>query len=106
MSNVRTQQDLVEMHTVRERLLALLALFFAVIALVLKVLHLGNDTRRDAGERWCWLTLRREVNRTPIKAVVRTGRATESTSCSSLAPIESKGVGKGSSFCFTVPGGE
>jgi predicted lysophospholipase L1 biosynthesis ABC-type transport system permease subunit len=35
VSNVRTQQELVDQHTVRERLLALLALFFAVVALVL-----------------------------------------------------------------------
>ncbi len=35
VSNLRTQQELVEMHTVRERLLAMLALFFSVVALVL-----------------------------------------------------------------------
>jgi predicted permease len=35
VSNVRTQQDLVEMHTTRERLLSMLALFFAAVALVL-----------------------------------------------------------------------
>ena len=35
VSNVRTQQDLVEQHTVRERLLAMLAMFFAAVALVL-----------------------------------------------------------------------
>ncbi|HYO80359.1 MAG TPA: ADOP family duplicated permease [Bryobacteraceae bacterium] len=35
VNNIRTQQELVEMHTVRERLLAMLALFFAVVALVL-----------------------------------------------------------------------
>jgi predicted permease len=35
VSNVRTQADLVRAQTVRERLLAMLALFFAVVALVL-----------------------------------------------------------------------
>jgi hypothetical protein len=35
VSNIRTQQELVAMHTVRERLLALLALFFAVVSLTL-----------------------------------------------------------------------
>jgi ABC-type lipoprotein release transport system permease subunit len=35
VSNVRTQQELVRMHTVRERLLAMLSLFFAVVALLL-----------------------------------------------------------------------
>jgi len=33
--NFRTQKELVEQHTVRERLLAMLSLFFAVVALVL-----------------------------------------------------------------------
>src|SRR6202158_4845358 len=35
VSNVRTQKELNESHTVRERLLATLALFFAVVALLL-----------------------------------------------------------------------
>jgi predicted permease len=35
VSNVRTQEELVRMHTVRERLLAMLSLFFAVVALLL-----------------------------------------------------------------------
>lgn len=35
VSNIRTQQEIVQMHTVRERLLAMLALFFASVALVL-----------------------------------------------------------------------
>jgi putative ABC transport system permease protein len=35
VSNVRTQAELVGMHTVRERLLAMLALFFAAAALLL-----------------------------------------------------------------------
>jgi predicted permease len=35
VSNIRTQQELVLAHTVRERLLAMLALFFAVVALLL-----------------------------------------------------------------------
>ncbi len=35
VSNVRTQKELIQMHTVRERLLAMLALFFAAAALLL-----------------------------------------------------------------------
>jgi predicted permease len=35
VSNVRTQKDLIRMHTVRERLLAMLALFFAAVAVLL-----------------------------------------------------------------------
>jgi putative ABC transport system permease protein len=35
VSNARTQEELVQMHTVRERLLAMLALFFAAVGLLL-----------------------------------------------------------------------
>ncbi|MGD1098141.1 MAG: FtsX-like permease family protein [Bryobacteraceae bacterium] len=35
VSNIRTQQELIEQHTVRERLLAMLALYFAAVALLL-----------------------------------------------------------------------
>ena len=35
VSNIRTQQDLIQSQTVRERLLAMLGLFFAVVALLL-----------------------------------------------------------------------
>jgi ABC-type antimicrobial peptide transport system permease subunit len=35
VSNIRTQQEINQSHTVRERLLATLALFFAVVALLL-----------------------------------------------------------------------
>jgi predicted permease len=35
VSNIRTQKELIQQHTIRERLLAMLALFFAVIALLL-----------------------------------------------------------------------
>jgi putative ABC transport system permease protein len=35
VSNIRTQQELIDQHTVRERLLAMLALFFAGVALLL-----------------------------------------------------------------------
>ncbi len=35
VSNIRTQQELIDAQTVRERLLAMLALFFAVVALLL-----------------------------------------------------------------------
>ncbi len=35
VSNIRTEQELVDRHTIRERLLAMLALFFAAVALLL-----------------------------------------------------------------------
>ena len=35
VSNIRTQKELVDQHTVRERLLAMLSVFFAVVALLL-----------------------------------------------------------------------
>jgi ABC-type antimicrobial peptide transport system permease subunit len=35
VNNLRTQKELVEMHTVRERLLAILAVFFSLVALAL-----------------------------------------------------------------------
>ena len=35
VSNIRTQKEINEVHTVRERLLAMLALFFAIVALLL-----------------------------------------------------------------------
>jgi predicted permease len=35
VSNIRTQQEIIDQHTVRERLLAMLAMFFAIVALVL-----------------------------------------------------------------------
>jgi putative ABC transport system permease protein len=35
VSNIRTQQELIEIHTVRERLLAMLALFFSGVAVLL-----------------------------------------------------------------------
>ncbi|MCU1258623.1 MAG: hypothetical protein JWO80_1508 [Bryobacterales bacterium] len=38
--NIRTQEELVQMHTLRERLLALLALFFSAVALLLAAVGL------------------------------------------------------------------
>ncbi len=35
VSNIRTQQELIDAQTIRERLLAMLAFFFAVVALLL-----------------------------------------------------------------------
>jgi predicted permease len=35
VSNIRTQQELIDMHTIRERLLAMLALFFSGVAVLL-----------------------------------------------------------------------
>jgi predicted permease len=58
VSNVRTQKGLNEMHTVRERLLAMLALFFAATALVLAAVglfgvldHSVLQRRREIGIR-------------------------------------------------------
>jgi putative ABC transport system permease protein len=52
VSNTRTQQELIDQHTMRERLLASLSLFFAILALVLAgvglygVLHFSVVQRR------------------------------------------------------------
>jgi len=40
VSNIRTQKELVQQHTIRERLLAMLSLFFAIVALVLAAIGL------------------------------------------------------------------
>jgi predicted permease len=58
VSNLRTQEELVRMHTIRERLLAMLSLFFAAVALLLAAVGLYGmldfsvlQQRREIGIR-------------------------------------------------------
>ena len=66
VSNVRMQQELVDQHTVRERLLAVLALYFTGVALVLAGVGLFGVldyavVQRGARSASGWRSMRRQA---------------------------------------------